>query len=144
MAGTIPAMASRGSRAAPQGPGGQGQPVEERQVEPAEPVQRGDGRHQGGPAQVVGHHHPPQRPAVEHPAEQRPGHHRGQPGAEQDQADGRPGPGEVEHDQTRAMVVSWSPVRDSSMPADSRRTAGPPPVVPIDRSRMVASLAFTG
>jgi hypothetical protein len=81
-----------------QGPGGHSQPVEERHVEPAEPVQRRDGPDQGGPGQVVGHHHPPQRPAVEHAAEQRPGHHRGQPGAEQDQAHGRPRPGEVEHE----------------------------------------------
>ena len=79
-------------------PGGNGQAAEHRQVEVAEPVQGRDGPDEHGPQDVVGDHDAPDRPAVEHPAEQRPGDHRRQPGAEQDQPDGRAGPGEVEHE----------------------------------------------
>jgi len=81
-----------------EGSGGHGQAAEQGQVEAADPVQDRDGPDEHGPQQVVGDHDPPGRPAVEHPAEQRPGDHRRQAGAEQDQPHGRAGPGEVEHE----------------------------------------------
>jgi hypothetical protein len=79
-------------------PGGHRQAVEQGQVEAPEPVQGRDDPDERGPQQVVGDHHPPGRPAVQDPAEQRAGNHRRQPGAQQDQPDGRARPGAVEHE----------------------------------------------
>jgi hypothetical protein len=54
-----------------------------------------------------------------------------------------PDPVRSSTNQTRAMVVSWSPVRDSSSPAASRRTAGPPAAAPVVRTRTGALLSLT-
>jgi hypothetical protein len=42
------------------------------------------------------------------------------------------------------MVVSWSPVRDSSRPVASRHTTGPPRVVRLRDSSMTRTSLFTG